>query len=74
MILTEKRVETILRRKGYKLTPQRRAILNVIAANHDHLTPADIHDRVRHDCPGIGLVTVYRTLDVLESLFGVRQG
>ncbi|MFC1848080.1 Fur family transcriptional regulator [Chloroflexota bacterium] len=68
MSLTEKKVSSILRRQGYKLTPQRRAVLNAIALNRDHLTPAEIHDKVRQECPGIGLVTVYRTLDILTEL------
>ncbi|UCC60645.1 MAG: transcriptional repressor [Dehalococcoidia bacterium] len=68
MKLTEKKVSSILRRQGYKLTPQRRAVLNAIAANKDHLTPAEIFDRVRREYPGIGLVTIYRTLDILTDL------
>jgi Fur family ferric uptake transcriptional regulator len=68
MTLTGKSIANILRRQGYKLTPQRRAVLDAIALSHDHLTPADIHDRVRHEHPGIGLVTIYRTLDILDKL------
>jgi len=68
MSLTEKKVSSILRRQGYKLTPQRRAVLNAIATNQDHLTHAEIFDRVRREYPGIGLVTVYRTLDILTEL------
>jgi Fur family ferric uptake transcriptional regulator len=68
MKLTEKRITAILKQHGYKLTAQRRAVLNAIAASHDHLTPAAIHDRVRQEHPGVGLVTVYRTLDILTDL------
>ena len=68
MRLTEKRIATILKRQGYKLTPQRRAVLNTVAASHDHLTPAAIHDKVRQEHPNIGLVTIYRTLDILANL------
>jgi Fur family transcriptional regulator, ferric uptake regulator len=57
-----------LREHAYKLTPQRRAVLKVIAASHDHMTPLDIYDRVKVTYPAIGLVTVYRTLEVLASL------
>ena len=68
MKLTANRIAGILRGQGYKLTPQRRAVLNVIAHSHDHLTPAAIHDRVRQEYPGIGRVTIYRTLDLLAEL------
>ena len=68
MRLTEKKIETILRREGYKLTPQRRAVLNLITLSHDHLTPAAIHEKVCQEHPGIGLVTIYRTLNILTEL------
>jgi Fur family ferric uptake transcriptional regulator len=67
-MLTEKKLASILRRHGYKLTAQRRAVIGAIAVSHDHLTPAVIHDRVCEEHPGIGLVTVYRTLDILAGL------
>lgn len=68
MKLTEKRITTILRRQGYKLTSQRRAVLNVIALSHEHLTPAAIYERVHQAHQDIGLVTIYRTLDILAKL------
>jgi Fur family ferric uptake transcriptional regulator len=68
MTLTEKAIESILRRHGYKITRQRRAVLSAIALDRDHLTPADVYRRVRQEHPGIGLVTVYRTLEMLDSL------
>jgi Fur family ferric uptake transcriptional regulator len=68
MVYTEKRVETMLRRRGYKITPQRRAILNAAINSREHLTPAAIHEKVTREYPGIGLVTIYRTLDILAEL------
>ena len=68
MVLTEKRIATILKQHGYKLTAQRRAVLNAIATSRDHLTPAAIYDRVCQEYPSIGLVTIYRTLDILADL------
>jgi Fur family ferric uptake transcriptional regulator len=67
-MLTEKKLSAILRQRGYKLTAQRRAVISAIALSRDHLTPAEIHDRVSQEHPGIGLVTVYRTLDILAGL------
>jgi len=68
MKLTEKTIVVALRRNGYKATLQRRAVIHAIANSNDHLTPAGIHDRIHQDHPGIGLVTVYRTLEVLITL------
>jgi Fur family ferric uptake transcriptional regulator len=68
MRLTGKKLASILKQRGYRLTPQRRAVLNVIAMSSDHLTPAAIYDRVRREYPNTGLVTVYRTLAILAEL------
>jgi Fur family transcriptional regulator, ferric uptake regulator len=61
-------INAALRKNAYKLTPQRRALLKIIAESHDHMTPLDIYNRVRVKHPAIGLVTVYRTLEILLGL------
>ena len=48
-----------------RLTPQRRAVLKVLEAAHDHPTAAEVFDRVQGILPGIGPATVYRTLGLL---------
>ncbi len=67
-MLTEKKIASILKQRGYKITPQRRAVMSVIARNRSHLTPAAVYDRVCKRYPGIGLVTIYRTLELLARL------
>jgi len=67
-MITEKKLVTMLRREGYKMTPQRRAILKEVADAHDHLTPAALFERVQHSQPKIGLVTIYRTIQILEEV------
>lgn len=58
-----------LKEKGYKLTPQRRAILDIIIQNRGkHLNTEEIYDLVKEKCPEIGLATVYRTLQLLDEL------
>ncbi len=68
MRLTERRIIASLRQHGYKLTPQRRAVIQAIASTQDHLTPVAIYEKVHQDHPTIGLVTIYRTLDILAGL------
>jgi Fur family ferric uptake transcriptional regulator len=58
----------IMRGRGYKATPQRLAVLGAIAAEQ-HQSMEGIRGR----CPGVGLVTVYRTLDLLSQLGLVRR-
>ncbi len=58
-----------LKEKGYKLTPQRRAIVDMIINNEGkHLTVEEIYELVKNDCPEIGLATVYRTVQLLEEI------
>lgn len=58
-----------LKEKGYKLTPQRRAVLDIIIKNEGkHLTVEELYDQVKIDCPEIGLATVYRTVLLLDEL------
>ena len=68
MVYTEKKIERELRRHGYKITPQRRTVINAILQSHEHLTPAAIHQKVSRRHTGIGLVTIYRTLEMLADL------
>ncbi|MHC1721334.1 MAG: Fur family transcriptional regulator [Clostridiaceae bacterium] len=58
-----------LKENGYKLTPQRRAIVDVIIRNEgSHLTTEELYDLVKIECPEIGLATVYRTVQLLEAI------
>jgi len=68
MKLTANKIAGILRKNGYKLTPQRHAVLKVIAASHDHLTPEAIYEKARQERSDIGLVTIYRTIELLNEL------
>lgn len=68
MRLTANKIAGILRQNGYRLTPQRHAVLKAIANSHDHLTPAEIYGRVRQENPAIGQATVYRVINLLSEL------
>ena len=58
-----------LKSEGYKLTPQRRAILDTIIENQGkHLNTEEIYNLVKKKCPEIGLATVYRTLQLLDEI------
>lgn len=68
MNIAAKKIASRIRQRGHKLTPQRRAILDAIAESHDHLTPAEIHEKVQRRHSNIGLVTIYRTIDLLSEM------
>ncbi|MFC1916545.1 Fur family transcriptional regulator [Chloroflexota bacterium] len=65
MRLIERKVAATLRQNGYKLTSQRRMVIQTIISTQDHLTPSAIYEKVHQDHPGIGFTTVYRTLEIL---------
>ncbi|MGW1143688.1 Fur family transcriptional regulator [Streptomyces sp. NPDC002454] len=56
-----------LRRRGYRLTPQRQLVLEAVDAL-EHGTPDDILCEVRRTASGVNISTVYRTLELLEEL------
>jgi len=58
---------TVLKEKGFKLTPQRRLILEYIHDHQSHLTAEDILKYLDSRAPGVDKSTVYRTLDLLEE-------
>ena len=58
----------VLKQHGLKLTPQRKLILDIIHKAGDHLTAEEIIDVVQTRMPGVNKSTIYRTLELLESL------
>jgi Fur family transcriptional regulator, ferric uptake regulator len=57
-----------LQQSGYRATARCAAIVEVILSSQRALDPVDIFDAVRKRYPGLGLVTVYRTIQKLEEL------
>ncbi len=62
-----------LRQAGYRLTQPRLAVLQVLQENKAYLSPAEICERGRALYPSLGLVTVYRTLEMLDELGLARR-
>ncbi|MEV6317582.1 transcriptional repressor [Streptomyces sp. NPDC051776] len=56
-----------LRKRGYRLTPQRQLVLEAVD-KLEHATPDDILTEVRRTAGGVNISTVYRTLELLEEL------
>src|SRR5215831_16016181 len=63
----------LLRKHGYRLTPQRHMILSVIQEANKHLSIEQITERVQQHNPHISLSTVYRTLELLKTLGLIRE-
>jgi Fe2+ or Zn2+ uptake regulation protein len=59
---------TRLKDNGYRLTTPRSVVVKTIASSDHVLNPFEVFELARNDYPGLGLVTVYRTLEKLEEL------
>lgn len=62
-----------LKENGFRMTPQRRMILDVIHQADGHLTADHIIDYVQARVTGVNKSTIYRTLELLESLGSVYK-
>lgn len=63
----EEQIPHHLRTQGYRLTPQRLMILQIVQDAGGHLSPVEIFERARAKLPGITEPTVYRTLAFLRE-------
>jgi Fur family ferric uptake transcriptional regulator len=58
----------LLRTSGYRLTTSRQTLVEIMARSSHVLSALELFDLGRRAHPGLGLVTVYRTLEKLEEL------
>ncbi|KPA09571.1 Fur family transcriptional regulator [Candidatus Magnetomorum sp. HK-1] len=58
---------------GYKLTPQRIAIVKILSERTDHPKPEDIYEELQKDFPTTSTATVYKTLAILKELKEVLE-
>ncbi len=58
----------LFRRKGLKMTPQRRVIFETLVGDDSHPTAEDVYRRVQAVMPEVSRTTVYNTLRELTSL------
>ena len=57
-----------LREHGFRVTPQRLAVLKILASSPEHPTVETIHDQVKKKFPTTSLATVYTTVSVLKRM------
>ncbi|HEY3278251.1 MAG TPA: transcriptional repressor [Syntrophorhabdaceae bacterium] len=61
------------KKKHFKMTPQRMAILKYLENNKDHPSALDIYTFVSKTFPTMSLATVYNTLKALKDLRDIRE-
>ena len=62
-----------LKKHGYRLTPQRVAVLKVLASSEGHPSVEQIFEQVHPDFPMTSLGTVYKTISTLKELGEVLE-
>ena len=61
------RILSKYRGKGFKLTPQRIAILKFLEGNTSHPTAEDIYTEIKKKYPTVSFATVYNTVQALRD-------
>ena len=60
-------IEERCRKKGVKLTDQRKLIARIMSNSHDHPNVEELHKRVSKIDTKISIATVYRTVKLFEE-------
>lgn len=65
----KKKIDLRLKENEYKMTGQRETVLEVMLSNRGrHLSAEEVLEEARKKSPGIGIATVYRTLEKLTEM------
>ena len=62
-----------LKEKGFRLTPQRLAVIRILASSDEHLSADKIYERVRGGFPSTSLATIYKTVSVLKKVGEIME-
>ncbi len=67
-MLTNKELTALLRDQGYKVTPQRLAVYEMLARENVHPTAEVLFAKLQVKYPAMSLATVYKTLEILGKI------
>ena len=63
----------VLKEKGHRLTPQRLAVLKILAKSEGHPSAETIYKTVKTTFPTTSLATVYNNINLLKAAHEVLQ-
>lgn len=66
--MMEKSITDMLREKGFKVTPQRLAVYDVLYHTKEHPSAEMIFQKLQPDYPTMSLATVYKTIEILKEI------
>ena len=61
------------RERGYRITPQRLALLRLLAASENHPSAAQLYEQLREQYPTMSLATVYKILSRMKEMGEVLE-
>ncbi|HDQ35076.1 MAG TPA: transcriptional repressor, partial [Chloroflexi bacterium] len=64
---------TRLREQGYRLTPQRVALVQLLIDSETHPSAGQIYEQLHAQFPTMSLATVYKTLHLLKEMGEVLE-
>ena len=73
---SEKRFQQMLgklKSLDFRITPQRLAVLQILAASEEHPTAEQIFEKVKVEFPTTSLATIYKTIALLKGLNEVLE-
>lgn len=71
-MLTNSELTAILRENGYKVTPQRLAVYETLAATHEHPSAEMLYKTLHPKYPSMSFATVYKTVEILNRLHVIQ--
>ena len=62
-----------LRARGYRLTPQRVAVLRILSQSTSHPSVEQVYEQIKAEFPTTSLATVYKTITLLKEIGEVLE-
>ena len=67
--MDQQQIIAILKKSGYKITPQRRITIKaLLTQGNDHFSVDDLFRQVKEESSEVGISTIYRTVQILEEM------
>lgn len=67
------KILTKLRENNYRITPQRLAIIKILAASKGHPCVETIYKQIKRDFPTMSLATVYKNVAIIKDIGEVLE-
>lgn len=67
-MLTSQQLSDALRANGYKVTPQRLAVYEALAATKSHPNAEMLYNTLQPKYPSMSFATVYKTVEILDKI------